>query len=107
MKTEITEKQFQQQITDYAKLRAWDVFHTYDSRRSAPGFPDLAMARARGDGRGDELVFAELKSERGRLRPEQRHWIEKLSRIEDASGGVVRVFVWRPSDWPEIEEVLR
>lgn len=51
--------------------------------------------------RADRLLFAELKSERGRLSAAQREWREALGMAG------VRVRVWRPSDWDEIVEVLR
>ena len=56
-----TEAQFQAAVIQYAELKGWMVYHTHDSRGSRPGFPDLTMVR---DG---VLIFAELKSERGRL----------------------------------------
>ena len=41
----MTEKQFMAQVVELAKLKGWLVYHTYDSRRSEPGFPDLCMVR--------------------------------------------------------------
>lgn len=62
-------------------------YHTYDSRRSEPGFPDLVIVGA------ERVIYRELKSERGRLRPEQRTWLDALSRAgQDAD-------VWRPGDF--------
>ena len=87
-------------------VTGWLVFHDTDSRRSEPGFPDLLLAR-----RG-VVLLVELKTEKGkvsieqrianrgkrseRLLPSQQDWIEASSAL-----------VWRPSDWPIIEEVLR
>jgi hypothetical protein len=48
------------------------------------------------------LVFAELKSERGKLKPEQEAWLEALRQVPG-----VEVHVWRPSDMDAIAEVLR
>lgn len=76
-----------------AQLRSWLVYHTRDSRRSQPGFPDIVLVKGR-------LIFAELKSETGRLTPEQERWLAALR----SAGCDVRV--WRPSDWQEIEETL-
>lgn len=92
---EVTEKGFQSQILDLARLCGWRVYHTHDSRRSAPGFPDLVMVRP------PVVLFAELKSESGVVRPEQREWLGALRGCED-----VKAKLWRPSSWPEIEEVL-
>jgi len=60
-------------------------YHTYDSRRSEPGFPDLVIV-------GSRMIIRELKTERGRLSAEQRAWLDALSRAgQDAD-------VWRPGD---------
>lgn len=91
----LTEAQFQAQVLRYAALMGWRAYHTYDSRRSAAGFPDLVLVRR------PRVIWAELKSDRGRITPEQRAWIFDLR----SSGQDVRI--WRPSDWPEIERVLR
>ena len=67
-----TEAQFQRTVTEYAALTGWLWYHTHDSRRSHAGFPDLCLVR------GDRLIFAELKSERGRVRLEQEAWLQAL-----------------------------
>lgn len=92
----LTEKAFQQQIIDLAKLRGWLVYHVFDSRRSNPGFPDLILIR------GDTLQAFEVKTEKGRVSADQEAWL-------DAFGGVVVIDaeVVRPSDWDYIERVLR
>lgn len=63
----MTEKQFQSIVVHYAKNRGWKVYHTYDSRRSEPGFPDLVLVR-------DRVLFRELKTENGRLTQAQKDW---------------------------------
>jgi hypothetical protein len=94
----ITEKQFQRQVLELARILHWEAYHTHDSRRSNPGFPDLVLVR---DVEGDRrVIFVELKSESGLLRPEQRRWLDLLERAGCA------VHVWRPSMWAEIEKVL-
>ena len=91
----MTEKEFLQQVRDLAKLCGWLVYHTYDSRRSPEGFPDLVLVR------GNQIIFAELKSERGKARPEQRMWLDALEKVCN-----VEVHLWRPGDWNEIVERL-
>jgi hypothetical protein len=95
-----SERQFERAVVEYAKLAGWRVFHPFDSRRSEAGWPDLTLVR---DGR---LVFAELKSEKGRVRPEQQVWQEALLRVASRTPGV-EVYLWRPSMWDEIEGTLR
>jgi len=94
--TPMTEKEFLQQVRDLAKLCGWLTYHTYDSRRSPEGFPDLVLVR------GNQMVFAELKSEKGSVRPEQRMWLDALEKVCN-----VEVYLWRPHNWDEIIERLR
>lgn len=93
----ITEALFLSRIKTLARLLGLPTYHTHDSRRSDPGFPDLAILGPRA------LVLAELKSARGRVRPEQTLWLEGLARLP---GVVVRPYLWRPSDWPQINRIL-
>ena len=88
------EKDFQAQVIRIAKALGWLIYHTYDSRRSEPGFPDLVMVR------GDRILYRELKTEKGRLTPHQKIWGEKLS---EAGADYA---VWRPSMKDEIESEL-
>ncbi|HXH05396.1 MAG TPA: hypothetical protein VNI83_02280 [Vicinamibacterales bacterium] len=99
-------------MIDYARLRGWRVAHFADSRRDvggghlvgdrdAAGFPDLVMVR-----RGC-IVFAELKTETGRLRPEQDAWLAAVGQVRcGADCNAVHAYVWRPSHRPLIEVLL-
>lgn len=49
-----------------------------------------------------ETICVEVKTTTGKLRPEQRGWLDALARCEG-----VEARLWRPGDWPEITEVLR
>lgn len=91
----VAEKDWQAQIVDYASLRGWWVYHPHDSRRSTAGWLDLTMIRP------PRIVFAELKTERGRVTREQKAMIARLGLCD------AEVFLWRPSDWAEVEQVLR
>jgi signal-transduction protein with cAMP-binding, CBS, and nucleotidyltransferase domain len=89
----MTEEQWLQQVRELARLKGWRIYHTRDSRRSDPGFPDLVLVR------GDRLIFAELKREKGRLTESQRTWLAALEETAETH-------VWRPSDWEAVIEVL-
>ena len=92
----VAERDFQQSVIDLARVYGFAlVYHTFDSRRSVPGFPDLVLV---GHGR---CLFAELKTERGRLSAAQKGW---LAALEECAG--IENYVWRPSDWDEIHAVL-
>lgn len=109
----MTERDLQDAVLELAGLRRWRAYHTYDSRRSAAGFPDLVLVSKR----RRRLIFAECKADRGRLTADQSTWLEDLR----AAGGIVydasmltfqrpipEIYVWRPADWLDgsIEKVL-
>lgn len=89
----MTEKQFQTQIVMVAKANGWIVYHTYDSRRSEPGFPDLVLVR-------DRVLFRELKTDTGRISQAQQEWGDVLTK----AGADFKV--WRPSDLKAIIKEL-
>jgi hypothetical protein len=64
--------------------------------RNPPGFPDILAIR------GDTLLVAELKSDRGRVSPEQHLWLEAFRAVRR-----IVVVVWRPRDVDTAVEVLR
>jgi hypothetical protein len=92
----LTEKDFQRQVLDLARILGWSSYHPMLSKWSERGWPDLAMVRP------PRLVFAELKSERGRTSVHQERWLALLGACDG-----VEVFLWRPSDLERIAEVLR
>ena len=91
------EKKLQAVVLELARRSNWLAYHTFDSRRSEPGFPDLVMVRS------GRLLFVELKSATGLMRPEQRLWRERLVKTD------AEYYEWRPHDWHNgtIEGVLR
>lgn len=90
----MSEEQFQQRILDYCQLRGLLVFHDHDSRRNNPGFPDLVIVGQHG------VVFAELKTDTGKLRPDQETWLTALHHA-----GAIAV-IWRPSMWEQVRTRL-
>ena len=95
------EKALQQAIVTLAKLNRWCVYHTFDSRKSEAGFPDLVLVHPE---RG-QCLFVELKSETGKITPSQGKWLEALLEVK----GRPSVYLWRPADWKSglIEDILR
>jgi len=101
-----SEEEFQAKIVKAAKLLGWKVHAERTSLSKSGrfltavqghiGFPDLVLARDR------TLAMWELKSQKGRVRPEQREWIDVLSGISN-----IDVRVLRPTDWDWIERFLR
>ena len=97
-----TEAEFQTLVIDYAHLMGWRVAHFRPAQSRSgkwstpmqgdPGFPDLVLAR-----RGSDTLFVELKSEKGVVSPSQWAWFDAVS--DD-------YYIWRPSDWPEIQKIL-
>lgn len=93
-----SEKEFQTDVLRLAGMFGWRTFHDFDSRRSTPGFPDLVAVKP------PRLIFAELKSDTGKLRPDQVLWLDDLTKVESAldraigGSSPVEVYVWRPSD---------
>lgn len=96
----ITEKEFTRQVETLLNLYHWHFYHVYEQKfyahRSANGFPDYVAVR---DGR---VLFIELKSENGLLTTDQITWLAELRQCPD-----IEVWLWRPSNWNQIEVVLR
>jgi hypothetical protein len=100
------EAAFQACVLEVAKLTGWKTLHIRPARRAdgswrtpiggdGKGWPDLTLVRP------PRLIFCELKSERGKLRSEQRGWLDVLRLLPQAE-----VHLWTPADWDELVEVL-
>lgn len=72
---QITEAQVQRVITDALDTYGWIWHHETDSRKSKAGFPDICAVHPR----TGAILFLEIKTEVGRLKPEQEQWIAALS----------------------------
>lgn len=81
------EKAFLATVRALARAHGWLCYHTYRSARSEKGFPDLVLTN------GHAVIFAELKTQKGKLTKEQATWVSLLM-----STALVEVYVWRPSD---------
>ena len=81
-----SEAQWQSEVLRYARRFGYRSYHTRVSFGSAKGFPDLVLCRP------PRLIFAELKSDKGTVKPEQQAWLDDLA----AAGQ--EAHVWRPRD---------
>lgn len=92
---ELLEKDWQRQVVQLAKQLGYTrIYHTFDSRRSTHGFPDLVLAR-------DRIVYLELKREKTNLTDEQIGWLRALR----AAGG--EAYVARPRHLDALAACLR
>lgn len=99
-----SEAAFQKQVIALAHYHGWTVAHfatapTQAGHWATPvkadgkGFPDLVLVRER-------VIYAELKTETGQVRPQQKVWAKTLVRAGQ------EVYLWRPRDLDEIQKVL-
>ena len=94
--SQMTEADHLEQVKAVALMCGWRLHHTFDSGRSAAGFPDLVLVRP------PRVIFAELKRQNGRVTIPQHLWFHDL---DECPG--VEAYIWKPSDWNEIVEVIR
>lgn len=101
-----TEDAFVSTIIEMAHLYGWLAYHPLPSRtgqgyRTAlqgdAGFVDLVLAKP-----DEPLLLWEAKSEVGRPTARQHDWLQALAQAREK-----RVMVVRPSQWAEIERLLR
>jgi hypothetical protein len=91
----ISERHLTTYVRDVAQACGWRRYHTWLSKHSPAGFPDEVLVR------GGRLVFAELKSAKGKLSADQEAWLEELRAVPG-----IEIYVWRPEDMDEIARVL-
>ena len=98
----MSEKDLQTHVRRVAKVNGWRAFCWWSSQHSPAGWPDLVLVREVNESQA-HMIFVELKSEKGKVGPEQ----EEAHRLLRLTGH--GVFTWRPSSLlnGEIEEVLR
>ena len=105
-----SESDFQRQTIQFAQMHRWKVAHfrtmrTFKGNYITPvqadgaGWLDLICVRL------SRLIIVEIKSEKGKLSPAQKMWFDILQPLADA--GKIELYLWRPSQWKEIEVILR
>lgn len=68
------EREWQAKVVETCNWLGLRHYHTFDSRRSVAGYPDLTVVGPYG------VVFFELKSPKGRVTPQQEAWIADLQK---------------------------
>jgi hypothetical protein len=100
----MTEAELQERVIRAARITGWRYYHPPDNRpggksgrvqRVVPGFPDLVLVHVA----QRRIMYRELKTQTGRVSPDQRTWLDDLA-IAGADVGV-----WRPADLLE-ERIL-
>lgn len=101
----MNEEQLGEAILDLARLYGWLAFHPRPARTAKgwrtltqgdTGFPDWVLVRP------PRVIFLELKSDKGAIRPMQAVWADALN---DCPG--VMYALIRPSDIDRLAEMLR
>lgn len=90
-----TELQWQRVIQDAAGYLGYLTYHTYFSKRSEKGFPDLVCCGK------NRVVFIECKKQKGgRVSLDQAIWLTELR-----TNGQLAILA-RPSDWELVYHAL-
>lgn len=107
----ISERVFTAQVIRLAQFYKWRTAHFRPAmtqrgrwvtavQGDGVGFPDLVLVK-------NYVIFAELKTDDGRLRGEQAEWGTALAAISIARPGAMDYYVWRPKDYDAILEILK
>lgn len=132
-KGELTEAAWQSQVFGLLRFYGWRFHHAPDNRPVVAaggragrqhvgdkGFPDVVATRHLA-GYRPELIFAELKTNKGRYGPGQLDWLIALEYVADTVAEVIywrenqvervpapaiAVYTWRPRDRDQVEEIL-
>ncbi len=102
---DISEKAFTAQVIALLRWYKWRCAHFRPAMTKRGrwitamsgdvGFPDIVASRR------ERLIFAELKTAKGKPTPAQYEWLKSLG------GAPVEVYLWRPAMIDEIETILK
>ena len=98
----MTEDTLLAHVRALAKQYGYLCYHTYSSKRSEPGYPDLCLARPASATSPGRLLFAELKTQTGKVTQEQAIWLDILRHTIPG----LEAYTWRPADLPTIAAIL-
>ena len=102
-KLNISEADFSRLVEDLLNTFGWQWCHFRPAKtdkgwRTAlsghQGFPDYIAVE------GNRLLFIELKSEKGKVSKAQLEWLEALRKA------TLEVYVWKPSDYEKVLDIL-
>ena len=103
------EREMQAHIEAMLADCGWRFHHETDSRKSDAGWPDLVCIRvlrryeANGEINLPFVLFLELKTETGKLRPQQQELWDELDQLDSDE---VRFAIVRPSTLAPIEAMI-
>lgn len=97
--TGVAEEDFGRALKAVATNLGYLTYHTHNSKRSSPGFPDWAIVHPQ----GGPLFLWELKRQDREAKPSpaQERWLEALDKAT-----LVHSHVYRPSDWELMRTIL-
>ena len=106
----LSERDFKNTVVAFARDWGWLVHHDLPSQRANgswatatqgdSGFPDLVLVHPGDGARKPMVVFAELKTQRGKTTEGQEQWLTALRANNQLA------FIWRPAQMQEICELL-
>lgn len=91
----LTEADLREHIRGLCVLLGWRFFWTWNSKHSPAGALDLTLIKP------PRVIFAELKTDKGKLTPKQKETLELLQACPS-----VEAYTWRPSQLQDIVDIL-
>lgn len=97
MDPEAPEGVLQGKLQKFCHDTGYLFYHTHDSRKSTPGWPDCAILHPE----GGPLYLWELKDATSQPSANQRRWLDALYKATS-----VQAAVYRPEHWGEMMRIL-